>query len=90
MKGAGDIYVGPKFGSEIVGEICMAVFGGTKNMRGEIDLPELGDVIDDDEVRVEVYNAVDGGWKEVGEVNAGVIQGLVEGAADGGGDEVVD
>lgn len=59
-------------------------------MGGEIDLPELGDVIDDDEVRVEVYNAVDGGWKEVGEVNAGVIQGLVEGAADGGGDEVVD
>lgn len=59
-------------------------------MRREIDFPELGDVIDDDEVRVEVYNAVDGGGKEVGEVNAGVIQGLVEGGADGGGDEVVD
>lgn len=33
---------------------------------------------------------MDGGGEEVGEVDPGVIEGLVEGAAYGGGDLVLD
>lgn len=63
-------------------EVCVAVFRRTEDVRIEVDSPELSNVVDDDEVGVEVYNAGNGGRDEVGEVDAGVIEWLVEGAAN--------
>lgn len=68
----------------------MAVLRGPEDVGPEVDVPEVGDVIDDDEVGVEVDHALDGGGEEVGEVDAGVVEGLVECAADGGGDFAAD
>lgn len=73
-----------------MGEVRVTVFRRPEDVGIEVDFPEFGNVVDDDEVGVEVYNAGDGGGEEVGEVDAGVVEWLVEGATDGGGDEVVD
>lgn len=66
----------------------MAVLGGTEDVGFEVDGPEIGYVVDHDEVGIEVDYAIDGNGDEVGEVDAGVVQGLVEGAPDGGRDFV--
>lgn len=71
-------------------EVGVAVFRRPEDVRIEVDFPEFCNVVDDNEIGVEVYNAGDGGGEEVGEVDAGVVEWLVEGAANGGGDEVVD
>ena len=68
----------------------MAVLGCAEDVGVEVNGPEFGDVIDDDEVGVEVDDAADGGGEEVGEVDAGVVEGLVEGPAEGGRDLVAD
>lgn len=71
-------------------EVCVAVLGGSEDVGVEVDFPEFANVVDDYDVGVEVDNSDDGGGEEVGKVDAGVVEGLVQGAADGGGDKVVD
>ncbi|EYU38129.1 hypothetical protein MIMGU_mgv11b008018mg [Erythranthe guttata] len=51
---------------------------------------ELRDVVDDDEVGIEVDEAVDLLGEDVGEVYPGVVEGLVEGLADRFRDESAD
>ena len=48
---------------------------------------ELGDVVDEYEVGVEVHHALHAGRDEVGQVAARVVEGAIECGADGGGDE---
>lgn len=71
---------------EVVGEVSVTILWCSENARAEIDLPELRDVVDDDEIGVEVDDSSDGGREEIGEVDPGVVERLVEGAADGIGD----
>ncbi|THU65636.1 hypothetical protein C4D60_Mb05t05710 [Musa balbisiana] len=91
VEGVGVDRVRPEAVCEVGGEVGVAVLGGGEDMvRGEVGGPEAGDVVDDDEVRVEVDDAVDGTGENVGEVDASVVEWLVEGAADGGGDAAAD
>nr|TKW05614.1 hypothetical protein SEVIR_7G187700v2 [Setaria viridis] len=69
----GVLGVSPERVGEVGGEVGVAVLG-----RGEGGVGA--------EVGVEVEDAGDGAREEVGEVDAGVVEGLVERAADGGGD----
>lgn len=73
-----------------MGEISVAVLRCSEDMRIKIDFPELDDVVDDYEVGVKVYDALHGGGEEVREVDTGVVEWLVECAADGDGDFVSD
>lgn len=77
---------GPEPRREVGGEVGVAVLGGPEDAVAEVYGPELGHVVDDDEVGVEVDDAADGGGEQVGEVHPGVVEGLVQGAADGVGD----
>lgn len=67
-------------------EVRVAVLRSSDDVAAEIDPPELRHVVDHDEVGVEVDHAAHGGGEEIGEVDPSVVQGLVQGAADGGGD----
>ena len=79
--------VGPERVSEILGEIRVAVFGGTDDTRrGKVGLPELDDVVDHDHVGVEVNHAVNAGIENVSEVVPGVVQRVLESLSDRGGD----
>lgn len=51
----------------------------------KVDSPKIFNVVDYDQIGIEVDNAVDGGGEEFREVEAGVIQWLVEGSSYGGG-----
>nr|TKW05613.1 hypothetical protein SEVIR_7G187700v2 [Setaria viridis] len=83
----GVLGVSPERVGEVGGEVGVAVLGrGEGGVGAEVGGPEAGDVVDDEEVGVEVEDAGDGAREEVGEVDAGVVEGLVERAADGGGD----
>lgn len=68
----------------------MAVLGSTENVMAEIRGPELSDVVDDDEIGVEVDDAADGAREEIGEVDASVVERLIESPANGGGDLAAD
>jgi hypothetical protein len=81
----------PERVGEVGGEVGVAVLGrGEGGVGAKVGGPEAGDVVDDEEVRVEVEHAGDGARQEVGEVDSGIVEGLVEGTADGGGDLAAD
>jgi len=81
----GVLGVAPERVGEIGGEVGVAVLGGGEGGVGaEVGGPETGDVVDHEEVGVEVEDAGDGARQEVREVDAGVVEGLVERAPDGG------
>lgn len=82
--------VRPELAGEVAGEVGVAVFRRSENVGAEIDGPELGDVVDDDQVRVEVDDPSDPSWEEIRQVDPGVVEGLVEGSSDGGGDLPLD
>jgi hypothetical protein len=83
----GVLGVAPERVGEVRGEVGVAVLGGSEGGVGaEVGGPEAGDVVDHEEVGVEVEHAGDGARQEVREVDAGVVEGLVERAPDGGGD----
>ncbi|BAS90211.1 Os04g0530801, partial [Oryza sativa Japonica Group] len=87
----GVLGVTPERVGEVGGEVGVAILGGGEGGVGaEVGGPEAGDVVDDEEVGVEVEDAGHRAREEVGEVDARVIEGLVEGAADGGGDLAAD
>lgn len=65
-----------------MGEVRVAILGCSEDMGIKVDFPELDDVVDDDEVGIKVYDAVDGDGEEVGEVDTGVVEWLVECTAD--------
>lgn len=90
-EGEGEGGVRPEGGGEVGGEVGVAVLRGGEDGGGaEVGGGELGDVVDEDEVGVEIDDAEDAGGEEGGEVGAGVVEGAVEGGADGGGDEAGD
>ncbi|KAI3439652.1 NAC domain-containing protein [Psidium guajava] len=88
-EGEGEGGAGPEGGSEVGGEVGVAVLRGGEDGGAGVEGGggEGGDVVDEDEVGVEVDDAADAEGEEVGEVGAGVVEGAVEGGADGGGDE---
>ena len=83
--------VGPERCGEVSAEVGVAVLRrGEHGVVWERRGGELGDVVDEYEVGVEVHDPADAGGEEVGKVVAGVVEGAVEGGADGGGDEAGD
>ncbi|KAJ0978533.1 hypothetical protein J5N97_014007 [Dioscorea zingiberensis] len=89
-EGAGEAGIGPEAVGEVLGEVGVAVLGGADGARVEARAPELRDVVDEDEIGVEVNDATDTWLEDVGEVVAGVVERLLEGGADGGGDQPAD
>ncbi|KAI3412300.1 Hexosyltransferase [Psidium guajava] len=90
-EGPGQDRVGPEAVGEVLGEVGVAVLGGPDDAgAAERGLPEVADIVYDDEVRVEVDDPVDAGVEDVAEVVAGVVEWVLEGLADGGGDQVND
>lgn len=83
--------VGPEGRGKIGSEVGVAVlWGGEDGGGAEGGGGELGNVVYQDEVGVEVDDASYAEGEEVGEVAAGVVEGAVEGGADGDGDEAGD
>lgn len=78
--------IGPELGREVASEVRMAVLRRAEHVALEIDPPELGHVVDDDEIGVEVDYAADAGGEEIREVDPGVVERLVQGSPDGVGD----
>lgn len=68
----------------------MTILRRAEDVVVERDCEEVCDVVDDDEVGIEVDDSVDGEREEIGEVDAGVVERLVKGAANRGGDLVAD
>lgn len=64
----------------------MAIFGRSHHPLVHIGAPQLGDVVDHDEVGVEVDEALDLVGEDVGEVDSCVVERLVQSLADGLGD----
>ncbi|KAJ8621197.1 hypothetical protein MRB53_029726 [Persea americana] len=89
-KRPGKARVRPELAGEVAGEIGMAVLGRPEDMGAEIYRPELGHVVYDDEIRVEVDDPSDPRWEEIREVDPSVVEGLIEGSANGGGDLALD
>lgn len=55
----------------------MAIFRCGNYLAFQVNLPEFGNVIDDDEIRVQVNDAVNIARDDISEVDSGVIEGLV-------------
>ncbi|WVZ19508.1 hypothetical protein V8G54_006830 [Vigna mungo] len=71
--------VGPERRGEIRGEVGVAVFGGSEDrLVPQRGICQLGNVVDEDKVGVQVHHAPHAEWKEVGQVGACVIQGAIE------------
>lgn len=85
-EGGGEGRGGPEGLGEVAGEVGVAVLWGAEHVWAQVDVVEVGHVVDYDEVGVEVDHAGDVAGEEVGEVEPGVVEGLVQGVADGGGD----
>lgn len=73
-----------------MGEVGVAVLRCSEDVGVEVYFPELDNIVYDNDVGVEVDDTVDGVREEVSEVDAGVVEWLIECAADGGGDFVLD
>jgi len=87
-EGEGERGVGPERWGEIRGEVGVAVFrGGEDRLVPQRGIRQLGNVVDEDKVGVQVHHAPHAQRKEVGQVGACVIQGAIERRANGGGDE---
>ncbi|KAF8683858.1 hypothetical protein HU200_044798 [Digitaria exilis] len=80
----------PEPGREVLGEVGVAVLGRADGAAAEVGAPELGDVVDEDEVGVEVDDAAHAGLEEVGEVVARVVEGLLQSLPHRRGDEPSD
>ncbi|KAH0436246.1 hypothetical protein IEQ34_026443 [Dendrobium chrysotoxum] len=83
----------PERGSEVAGEIGVAVLrrrhgGGRGSVQGGgCGVPEVADVVDDQNVGVEIDDAADARGEEITEIVAGVVQGCFKGGPDRTGDE---
>ncbi|XXG71147.1 hypothetical protein AAC387_Pa07g0468 [Persea americana] len=66
----------PEPAREVLGEVRVAVFWRTDSPQPKAGVPELVDVVEDDEVGVEVDHSPDARLKAVGEVVPRVIQRL--------------
>lgn len=73
-----------------MGEVGVAVLRCSEDVGVQVYLPELDNIVYDNDVGVEVNDTVDGVREEVSEVDPGVVEWLIECAADGGGDFVLD
>lgn len=74
----GEPLLRPEPVGEVLGEVSVAVFRRADGAAGEVGAPELGDVVDEDEVRVQVDDPPHAGLEEVGEVVAGVVERLLQ------------
>lgn len=83
--------VGPEGEREIGSEVGVAVLGSRENRGGaERSGGEIGNVVDEDEVGVEVNDASHAEREEVRQIAASVVKRAVQGGTDGGGDEAGD
>ncbi|RDX63957.1 hypothetical protein CR513_57550, partial [Mucuna pruriens] len=83
LEGAGQSRVGPEIVGEIESEIGVAIFGGGHYFSFHVSVPELGYVVNNNEVGVQIDDALHVLGNGVSEVYPGVIQGLVQGLSNG-------
>ncbi|KAF7007211.1 hypothetical protein CFC21_022166 [Triticum aestivum] len=85
--------VRPEGVGEVLGEVGVAVLGRRHHVAAagvEVHGPELPDVVDDHHVGVEVDDPAHGAGQRVGEVDASVVERLVQRVAHGAGDAAAD
>lgn len=78
IKCAGKPLVRPESGGEVFGEVGVAVLGRPDGSGTEAGGPEPGNIIDDDEIRVQVDDPLDAGLQQIRQVVAGVIERLLQ------------
>lgn len=83
LERGGEGGVGPESLRVVAGEVGLAVLRRGEDLTPEVGPPELGDVVDDNDVGVEVDDAPDVVGEDVRHVDPGVVEGLVEGLPDG-------
>ncbi|OQU92739.1 LOW QUALITY PROTEIN: hypothetical protein SORBI_3001G400101 [Sorghum bicolor] len=86
----GEPLVRPEPAGEVLGKVGVAVLGGADGAAAEVGAPELGDVVDEDEVGVEVDDAAHAGLEEVGQVVARIVERLLQRLPHRRGDEPAD
>lgn len=86
-KRSGKHRIRPEPLSEILSEISVAVLRRANRPPSQVRSPKLGYVVDDDKVRIEIYDAADAGLEHVGKVVPRVVQRLLERLPHGGGDQ---
>jgi hypothetical protein len=86
----GEPLVRPEPGSEVLREVGVAVLRRADGTAAEVGTPELGDVVDEDEVGVEVDDPAHAWLEQVGEVVARVVERLLQGLPHRRGDEPPD
>ena len=86
-KRPGEPLLRPEPSGEVFSEIRVAVLRSSDYPRTQTRFPELGDVVDDDEIRIQVYDPVNAILEKLREVVSGVIQRLLEGLSHGGRDQ---
>jgi hypothetical protein len=82
--------VRPEPCGEVLCEVGVAVLRRADGAAAEVGAPELGDVVDEDEVGVEVDDAADAWLEQAGEVVARVVERLLQGLPHRRGDEPPD
>lgn len=91
LEREGEGRVGPKRRRKVGGEVGVAVFRCGEDLGGlQWGRRQLGYVVDEDEVRVEVDDSAYTCREEIGQVVAGVVERAVERRADRGGNEPQD
>ncbi|KAB8091424.1 hypothetical protein EE612_016897, partial [Oryza sativa] len=86
----GELLVRPEPVGEVLGEVRVAVLRRADGAAAEVGAPELGDIVDDDEVGVEVDDPAHAGLEEIGQIVAGVVERLLQGLPHRRGDEAAD
>uniref|UniRef100_A0ACD5YPS1 Uncharacterized protein n=1 Tax=Avena sativa TaxID=4498 RepID=A0ACD5YPS1_AVESA len=74
----GEPLLRPEPAGEVLGEVGVAVLGGAHGAAAQVGAPQLGDVVHEDEVGVQVDDAPHAGLQEVGQVVAGVVERLLQ------------
>uniref|UniRef100_A0A804R868 Uncharacterized protein n=1 Tax=Zea mays TaxID=4577 RepID=A0A804R868_MAIZE len=86
----GEPLVRPEPPREVLGEVGVAVLGRAHGAPAEVGAPQLGDVVHDDEVGVQVDGAAHARLQELGQVVARVVQRLLQRLPHRRGDEPAD
>ena len=73
---------------EVFCEIGVAVFRRADRFPPQFRAPELRNVVDDDEIRIQVDHSRDACFQQICKVISGVIERLFERLPDGAGDEI--
>jgi hypothetical protein len=86
----GELLVRPEPTCEVLGEVGVPVLERVDGAPAKAGAPQLGDVVHEDEVRVEVDGAAHAGLEELGQVVARVVERLLQRLPHRRGDEPAD